>query len=207
MKLFKKILEINKTYPTYAAVAVLCGALCLAPIEGGATVAMLVTSGLLLLYSVLRISGAFMLEGSGGSAFSIFISVGVMLFAASIIASPEATYASLPALAGLYLVISGGGSLFTLSLYRSPTYIRISGKNPLSRPTLAIIAVIYAVTLALGILLLSLKPEHAYTLCALSLIISGVASFVAAFLKARPMKNPIQYGEYIEADFTDKTDQ
>ena len=207
MKIFEKILRLNKLYPTYAVVSLLCGVLCLALGKEGATLTMLITGALLLLYASLRIAGAFILEGGGSSALSLFVSVGVVLFGASIVASPEVTYASLPSLSGIYLVIEGGVGLFALSLYRSPTYVRLSGRNSLSRPMLATVAVLYALVLALGAILTFINAEYAYTLCAVALIASGIASVIASVLKNRPERTVGVDNGYIEADFTDKTDE
>ncbi len=201
----KKIFEIPKRVPIYSLVAALCGILILIL---GSWVAMLVTGILLALYSALCIAGVFLLDDTRtGSAASLILSVGVMLLAISLIASPDGSLSSLPQLSGLYLTLEGGVGLIRLSLYRSPTYLRLTGKAQPSRKALATVAVLYTVTLALGAYLLYFDKGDSRIPCAVALILSGAASCVAAILKNGNAPTPEAPKDgYIEADFTDKTD-
>ncbi len=208
---FKKILALVRELPILPALAATLGILLIiAP--AGAAVPIMVGLGIaLLLYALLRIVGVFLLGERGvGSAMTLTLCIGVVLFSVSLIAAPDEGFASVAQLSGIYLALEGGIGLFRLMLLRSPTYVRLCGIAPPTRVTLAVGAVLYTLSLALGIYLLYFTAGNSSNLpCAAALIISGASSLLAWVLRTRGQgsKAPTDADGYVEAEFEDKTDE
>ena len=209
-ELIKKIVQIPKKYPVFSILTALFGILLIPINEGGATPLMLSLGVVLLILITLRIVGIFLLGERGlASSVTLFVCIGALLFAVSLIASPQESFASVSSLCGIYLSLVGGVGLFRLCLYRSPTYLAILGIVPLSGKRLATISALYTVTLACGIYLLYFTAGNSSNIpCSVALILSGVCSTVACFLKigGATFTNSKPNDGYIEASFEDKTD-
>ena len=210
LEFFKRVVELPKKYPVFSILAVTVGILLLTVGEGGAALMALALGALLLILSALRIAGVFILGERGlGSTMTLALHIGVILFAVSLIASPAEGYSQASLLSGVYLSLSGVWGLFSLCLYRSPTYLALTGKAPLSHAMLGIISALYVLALSAGVYLLYFTEGNSSNVPAgIALTVSGICLTVASLIRSRGAGKggaPTAEKGYIEAEFEDKT--
>ena len=209
LEFFKSTLALTKKYPVFSILSVILGITLVAVGESGATLLTLLLGITILLFCAMRIAGVFVLGERGiGSAFTLSRYLGVILLAVSLIASPAESYTQASLLSGAYLSLSGVWGLFSLCLYRSPTYLALTGKAPLSPAMLGLISALYVTSLAMGVYLLYFTAGNSSNIpIGIALILSGVCLTAASLIRShsRGGNTRPSNGGYIEAEFEDKT--